>query len=322
MSAYGFRFFLGQACRRSVVLAATIICLLASHAAAQTSGSVTGINSKLGVTEIAPNLVVFSSPHGNVIATVGQDGALLVGTPSTLSTSAISSILRSRTKASFRYVVVAEQAPGQLRGDGGWGRLGAFVAMQEKALQRMGGNKMGAPVPLPPEFVKMGVDRPRIAFSDVLSFDLNGEAIHIIHQKPGFSDADTITHFHLADLVYLGDVFPGDGYPRIDPAIGGRLDGLLKTLDNWTDVKFRVVPVYGEVTTGETVKAFHDMIVTVRDRVQGMIKEGKTEAQVIAAHPTADFDPRWGNGRTRPDQFVRELYRELKRRATELGAGL
>jgi len=57
--------------------------------------------------------------------------------------------------------------------------------MQEKALQRIGGNKMGDPEPLPPAFVKAGVDRPRIAFSEVLSFDLNGEAIHIVRQKPG-----------------------------------------------------------------------------------------------------------------------------------------
>jgi hypothetical protein len=32
-------------------------------------------------------------------------------------------------------------------------------------------------------------------------------------------------------LVYVGEVFPGDGYPTIDPAQGGTLDGLLKTLD-------------------------------------------------------------------------------------------
>jgi hypothetical protein len=132
--------------------------------------------------------------------------------------------------------------------------------------------------------------------------------------KPGFSDADTITHFHVADMVYPGEVFPGDGYPRIDPILGARLNGMLKTLEFWSDAKFRVVPVYGEVTTGENVKAFHDMLVTVRDRVQGMIKDGKTEAQIVAEHPTSEFDRRWRSGRVRPDEFVRELCREVKRR--------
>jgi hypothetical protein len=41
-------------------------------------------------------------------------------------------------------------------------------------------------------------------------------------KQPGYSDADAIVHFHVANLVYLGEVFPGDGYPEIDPAQGGR----------------------------------------------------------------------------------------------------
>lgn len=301
--------------RRWIAFAPTLVFLAATlQAAAQPSGGAMDLRFKMSITQIAPNLVVFSTPKGNVIASIGPDGAFLVGTPWIVTTPEISSILSRRTKAVFRYVVIAEQAPGQSAGDGGWGRLGAFVAMQEKALQRIGGNKMGEPEPLPPAFLKAGVDRPRIAFSDVLSFDLNGEAIHIVHQKPGFSNADVIAHFHVADLVYLGEVFPGDGYPRIDPEIGANLDGLLTTLEGWTDGKFRVVPVYGDVTNGKSLKAFHDMIVTVRDRVQAMIKDGKTEAQIVAEHPTSDFDARWGHGRVPPQEFVHEIYRQLKPR--------
>jgi hypothetical protein len=49
----------------------------------------------------------------------------------------------------------------------------------------------------------------------------------LVHQKPGYSDADTLVHFHVANLLYLGEVFPGDGYPAIDRSQGGTLDGLL-----------------------------------------------------------------------------------------------
>jgi hypothetical protein len=300
---------------RWIALAAPLVFMAAVfQATAKPSGGVTDPQGKMIVAEIAPNLLVFSTPKGNVIASVGPDGAFLVGTPGVLSTPEISSILSRRTKAAFRYVVIAEQAPGESAGDAGWGRLGAFVAMQEKALQRIGGNKMGDPEPLPPAFVKAGVDRPRIAFSEVLSFDLNGEAIHIVRQKPGFSNADVIAHFHVGDLVYLGEVFPGDGYPRIDPDLGANLDGLVATLAGWAEGKFRVVPVYGDVTNAESVRDFHDMIVTVRDRIQAMIKDGKTEAQIVAEHPTSDFDARWGHGRVPPQEFVHAIYKQLKPR--------
>jgi hypothetical protein len=266
---------------------------------------------KVGVFEVSPTVLVFSTAAGNVVASVGPDGALLVGTPSAQSTLEISRILASRTKSAVRYVVIAPEDPEHSEGDAGWGRRGAFVAMQENALQRIGGDVMGAPPPLSERFLKLGVNRPRIAFSEVLAFDLNGESVHVVHQPPGYSNADALVHFHVANLVYFGEVFPGDGYPKIDSTQGGTLAGLLKTLSGWTDSKFRVVPARGKVVTGQNVKEFVDMITTVRDRVQNLINTGHNENRVLAQHATADFDPRWGQGRVTSDDFVRQVYRAL-----------
>jgi cyclase len=271
-----------------------------------------GAEENVGVTEITPGLLAFTTTAGNVVASVGPDGALLVGTPAAASTTYISNLLASRTKSTVRYVVISPQDLAHSEGDAGWGQRGAFVAMHENALQRIGGNVMGAPPPLSRRFTELGVDRPRLAFSEVLAFDMNEESIHVVHQKPGYSNADAIVHFHVANLIYLGEVFPGDGYPAIDPAQGGTLKGLVNTLDGWTDSAFRIVPARGEVTNGASVKAFRDMIVAVRDRVKPLIAAGRTESQILAEHPTADFDARWGHGRVQPDQFVREIYSAIK----------
>jgi hypothetical protein len=266
----------------------------------------------VGVTEITPNVVLFSTSAGNVVASVGPDGALLVGTPSMASTSQIAGLLKERTSSAVRYVVIFPQDLAHSNGDAGWVRRGAFVAMQENALGRLGGHTMGPPQALPSHLLELGADRPRAAFSDVLTFDLNGEAIHIVHQPPGYSDADAIAHFHVASLVYLGEVFPGDGYPTVDPAQGGNLDGLVKTLGAWMGDSIRVVPAHGSVANGAAVKAFRDMIVTVRGRVQDMILRGRTEDEIVASHPTAEFDQRWGRGRIAPDAFAREIDRALR----------
>jgi cyclase len=266
------------------------------------------------VTEISPTILVFATSSGNVVASVGPDGALLVGTPAADSTSAIAEILARRTKSPVRYLVVAPEDPAYSQGDAGWGRRGAFVAMQENALERLGGHAMGPPKPLPAALLKLGVDRPRIAFSEVLTFDLNGEAIHVVHQPAGCSNADAIVHFHVANLIYLGEMFPGDGYPSVDAAHGGNLDGLIRTLSAWTDSSRTVLPARGKLMHGTDVKQFRDMIVTVRSRVQQLVNAGRSEAEVQAQHPTAEFDAIWGPGRVAPAEFVREVYGAVKTR--------
>jgi cyclase len=264
------------------------------------------------VTELSPALLVFSTPSGNVLASIGPDGALLVGTPSARSTAQIANLLEKRAIPALRYVVIFPQDADHTEGDAGWGKRGAFVALQENALNRLGGHAMGSSQPLPERLAKLGVDRPRIAFSEVLTFDLNGEAIHIIHQPPGYSDADSVVHLHEAKLVYLGEVYPGDGYPALGKDLGGQLDGTLRTLESWSDGGFKVVPARGDVVSGSTLGTFHDMIVVVRDRVRQLIDLGKTETEVVAARPSEEFDAKWGHGRVSPDEFVRKLYAALQ----------
>jgi cyclase len=267
---------------------------------------------QIAVTEITPTALVFATSSGNAVASVGPDGALLFGMPSAASTSFVSQVLAQRTKSPARYVVIFPQHGPKPQGDAGWGKLGAFVAMHENALRRFGGGRRGLRQASPSDSAELAGDRPHIAFSEVIAFDLNDDAIHIVHQKPGYCDADAVAHFHVANVFYLGEVFPGDGYPFIDAAHGGTLEGLLGQLV-WTDPRQRIVPARGKVMNGTDLKAFRDMIVALRDRVQRLIDDGRSESELLAAHPTSDFDGQWGQGRASPDAFVREVYAALKR---------
>ena len=286
---------------RVLVAGAMTFCLVSAAACEE----------QVAITEISPTVLVVATSSGNVVVSVGADGAVLIGTPSAASTGEISKILAGRTRSPLRYVVIAPEPLSRSQGDAGWGRRGAFVAMQEKGLERLGGHHMGPAAPLPEELAKLGVQRPPLSFSEVLSLDVNREAIHIIHQAPAFSDADSVVHFHAAGVIYLGEVFPGDGYPLLDPALGGDFDGLVKLLGSWSGGPFRIVPARGKVADGAALKEFRDMLVAVHDRVQKMIGNGESEAQIVAQHPTAEFDSRWGHGRVHPDDFVRAMYKLL-----------
>lgn len=269
-------------------------------------------NTSLTVTEIKPDVLVFSTSSGNVIASVGPDGVLILGALAASDRDAIREVLAKRTTSPHCYVVIWPLPLDQSQGDAGWAKHDCFVAMQENALGRIGGGRMGKPTPLPPQFATLGVVRPPVGFSEVIKFDMNADAIHIIHQKPGHSDADLLAHFEQAKVVYFGEDLPGDGYPEIDKNQNGSIDGFLSALENWNDDLTHFVPARGAMMNGTAVQAFRQMLMTVRDRVKKMADSGETEAQVVAAHPTAEFDSRWGHGRVKPDDFVREVYDSLR----------
>jgi len=86
----------------------------------------------------------------------------------------------------------------------------------------------------------------------------------------------------------------------------------------------KVVPGHGALSTRADIVAHKDMLAAVRDRISDLIKQGKTEDEVVAAQPTASFDAvvlkdirqyydegnmgRYRNG----DAFVKQVYQQLK----------
>src|SRR5207237_2950663 len=107
------------------------------------------------------------------------------------------------------------------------------------------------------------------------------------------TNGDTMIYFRRADVVMTGDFFRL-GYPNI----GGTVDGMIEALGMTLGVSgpnTKIVPGHGPALTRADVLAQRDMLVVVRDRVAALIKQGKSEEAVIAAHPTAEFDAKYLN---------------------------
>ena len=54
-------------------------------------------------------------------------------------------------------------------------------------------------------------------------------------------------------------------------------------------------------------------MMAVRDKVAALVRQNKTQEEVVAAKPTAEFDAKvTGATPTTADRFVGQLYQELK----------
>jgi cyclase len=74
----------------------------------------------------------------------------------------------------------------------------------------------------------------------------------------------------------------------------------------------RVVPGHGPIVDRSAVSAHRDVILGVQQKVADLIKQGKSQDEVIAAKPAAEFDSRIKDIGTTEDRFVGQVYAELK----------
>jgi glyoxylase-like metal-dependent hydrolase (beta-lactamase superfamily II) len=155
-----------------------------------------------------------------------------------------------------------------------------------------------------------------------LSHYFNGEGIQLFHTPKAHTDGDSIVHFRGTDVIALGDLMSTGSYPVIDLAKGGTINGVLDGLNRVLDMsiaEFRLeggtlmVPGHGRLVDSADVAYYRDMLTIIRDRVEDLIKKGRTLEQVKASRPSGDYDTEYGSttGPWTTDQFIEAVYKTL-----------
>jgi glyoxylase-like metal-dependent hydrolase (beta-lactamase superfamily II) len=150
----------------------------------------------------------------------------------------------------------------------------------------------------------------------------NDEGIHLVHVPAASTDGDVLVFFRSSDVIAAGDIYTTTGYPRIDRARGGHVNGVIEGLNRLIDLAIseqfteggtRIVPGRGRISDEFDVVEYRDMVTIVRDRVQAMIRKGMTLAQIVAARPTLDWEPRFGStsGPWTTSMFIEAVYGSL-----------
>jgi cyclase len=149
---------------------------------------------------------------------------------------------------------------------------------------------------------------------------LPGRVADLKHIRQAHTDGDTYVWFKTANVLATGDTFTSDRYPNIDFANGGNISGMIAATDIYlklTNAKSRIVPGHGPIADKAALAEYRTMLVTARDRMAKLVKDGKSEADVIAAKPFADLDKKWAPTELASTNFIRVVYNSLAKPAEE-----
>lgn len=250
----------------------------------------------------------------NVGVFSGSDGVLLIDAQDEPAVPRLKTELAKISTAPVRFVIDSHWHFDHVGGNETFAREGAVVIAQTNTRTRMMSEQVnplgGKQRAFPP------AAWPQITFDDSISLHFNGDDITVTHVPNAHTDGDAIVLFRKADVLFAADLFNSGDYTRIDPR-GGSIDGMIaayRGLLPMLDDKVRVVPGRGRVAGKKDLEEYLNVMIALRDRIARMMQAGLTVEQVVTAKPSADFDPRWGNGPIRPYQYVEEVYADLKSR--------
>jgi glyoxylase-like metal-dependent hydrolase (beta-lactamase superfamily II) len=112
-----------------------------------------------------------------------------------------------------------------------------------------------------------------------------------------------------------GDFYRSVQYPNIDRVNGGSLNGMINGLGQIlarSGPNTKIIPGHGPTVDRSAVMMHRDMLIAVRDRVSKLLDQGKSQDEVLAAQPTADYDAKVPNSKETTQRFVTQVYAELK----------
>ncbi len=144
-----------------------------------------------------------------------------------------------------------------------------------------------------------------------LALRVGDEEIEYGHLPEAHTDGDVYVYLKTRNVLVAGGAVTFGEYPVIDHATGGWIGGLVdgtKKLLSLTNPDTLIVPANGPAQQRSHLTAQLEMLTTVRQRIEDLMRDGRSIAEMLAADVTDGFDAKWGSNR---DRFVANIYHGL-----------
>jgi glyoxylase-like metal-dependent hydrolase (beta-lactamase superfamily II) len=150
-----------------------------------------------------------------------------------------------------------------------------------------------------------------IISGDEQTLKLNGQTLKLKYYGPAHTDSDISVFFQEANVIHVADTFWNGIYPFIDYSTGGSIDGQIQAAEanvKMVDAETIVIPGHGAIGNRQDLIAWRDMLVGSRENVAKLKKDGRSVDETIAANPTKQWDPVFGQFVISPPLFTRLIY--------------
>jgi glyoxylase-like metal-dependent hydrolase (beta-lactamase superfamily II) len=252
------------------------------------------------ITPIQGSLYLLQGKGGNVVASVGGDGILLIDDDYADYDKAYHKALKtiSGSEGLPKFVINTHWHGDHVGGNPFWTERGAVILAQDNVYERMSGRQEM-------KFLDRVVEPspkaalPVVTYRDAMSLHFNDSTILVEHYPGGHTDGDSVVFFPADNVVHMGDLLFTDRFPLVDLDNGGNVLGLTTNVAavlNRIDDKTVVVPGHGPTLASKAdLQRFHQMLLATTELVKSRLGQGMS-VEEISQQGLGEQWQTWGEG--------------------------
>jgi cyclase len=264
--------------------------------------------------QIKGSLYLLQGRGGNVMASIGKDGILLIDDDyaqfATAYRAALSALDQSGRQP--RFVLNTHWHGDHTGGNEFWAERGAVVVAHQNVRQRMGSRQemkaLGRVVEASPV-----IALPVVTYGDSLALHFNGDDIEVQHYPRGHTDGDSVVYFSAANVLHMGDHFFKDRFPFVDIGSGGNVFGYMANIEGIlakVDGDTVIVPGHGNLADRGDLQRFLEMLKSTTAEIKSGREQG-LDADALLARGLDKQWSSWGGGFINEETWIRTILGSL-----------
>lgn len=268
---------------------------------------------EIKTTDLGDDVYMLEGAGGNITVAIAKDGIIMVDGEYAPLHDKIKAAVAAVSNQPIKYLINTHFHGDHTGGNEPFAKDGATIVAQDNVKIRLEAGTTngltGAKTPPVPAGAL-----PTKTYTGAFKIRLPGRVADLKHIANAHTDGDTYVWFKTANVLSTGDIFTNGRYPNIDFANGGNIRGVIAGTDVFlklTNARSRIVPGHGPIADKAALIEYRTMMVTARDRMAKLVKDGKSEDELVAAKPFADLDAKWAPTELASRNFIRVVYHSL-----------
>jgi len=259
-------------------------------------------NVTIETVPVTGNISMLIGSGGNIGVSTGDDGLLIIDDQYAPLAAKIRAALSQLGSDTPKFLLNTHFHGDHTGGNADFGTASIIIAHENVRGRLVAGDSPSSALPV-------------ITFDDDVTVHFNGENITLIHMPRGHTDTDSVVMFEDSNVIHMGDHFFNGGFPFVDLASGGTVQGYISNLEkalSWIDDDTSVIPGHGPLGTKADLLAFYNVVKDTSTTIRVM-KSQQMSAEEAVTEGLGDEYESWGQGFINEQRWIETVYASYPR---------